>query len=72
MILSDAELDSLLKVQHRNPHQLLGMHPLGDGSGLVVRTFFPTRRRWSWFRCTRKRSRASNWSACTRAASSRA
>src|SRR5262245_8157160 len=39
MILSDAELDSLLKVQHRNPHQLLGLHPLGDGSGLVARAY---------------------------------
>ncbi|HEY6169510.1 MAG TPA: 1,4-alpha-glucan branching protein GlgB [Verrucomicrobiae bacterium] len=41
MILSPAELDSLLKVQHRAPHQLLGMHPLGDGSGVVVRAFVP-------------------------------
>jgi 1,4-alpha-glucan branching enzyme len=39
MILTDAELASLLHVQHRNPHQLLGMHPLGDGTGLVVRAF---------------------------------
>ncbi|MBI3875858.1 MAG: 1,4-alpha-glucan branching protein GlgB [Verrucomicrobia bacterium] len=39
MILSPAELESLLNVQHRSPHQLLGMHPLGDGSGLVARAF---------------------------------
>ena len=39
MILTHAELDSLVQVQHRSPHQLLGMHPLGDGSGLVVRAF---------------------------------
>src|SRR6185436_2347860 len=41
MILTDAERASLLNVQHRHPHQLLGMHPLGDGSGLVVRAFLP-------------------------------
>ena len=37
MILTQAELDSLVQAQHRSPHQLLGMHPLGDGSGVVVR-----------------------------------
>ena len=37
MILTPAELDSLVNAQHPSPHQLLGMHPLGDGSGLVVR-----------------------------------
>ena len=41
MILTDAELQSLVQVQHRSPHQLLGMHPLGDGSGVVVRAFLP-------------------------------
>jgi len=41
MILTAAELDSLLALQHRSPHQLLGMHPLGDGSGVVVRAFVP-------------------------------
>lgn len=41
MILTDAELASLVEVQHRSPHQLLGMHPLGDGSGVVVRAFLP-------------------------------
>jgi len=41
MILTDAELKSLLKVQLRNPHQLLGMHPLGGGRGLVARAFLP-------------------------------
>ena len=39
MILSQAELDSLVQAQHRHPHQLLGMHPLGDGSGVVVRAW---------------------------------
>ncbi|MEQ2009914.1 MAG: 1,4-alpha-glucan branching enzyme, partial [Limisphaerales bacterium] len=39
MILTPAELDSLVNAQHPSPHQLLGMHPLGDGSGLVVRAF---------------------------------
>jgi 1,4-alpha-glucan branching enzyme len=37
MILTPAELESLVQAQHSSPHQLLGMHPLGDGSGLVVR-----------------------------------
>jgi 1,4-alpha-glucan branching enzyme len=37
MILTPAELESLVNVQHRSPHTLLGMHPLGDGSGVVVR-----------------------------------
>src|ERR1700757_2896670 len=41
MILSPEELTSLVEVQHRSPHQLLGMHPLGDGSGPVVRAFQP-------------------------------
>jgi 1,4-alpha-glucan branching enzyme len=41
MILTPAELDSLVQVLHRSPHQLLGMHPLGDGSGVVVRAFLP-------------------------------
>jgi 1,4-alpha-glucan branching enzyme len=41
MILTEAELESLVHVQHRTPHQLLGMHPLADGSGVVVRAFIP-------------------------------
>ncbi|MCI0536620.1 MAG: 1,4-alpha-glucan branching enzyme, partial [Verrucomicrobiales bacterium] len=39
MILTPAELTSLVEAQSRAPHQLLGMHPLGDGSGLIVRAF---------------------------------
>ena len=41
MILTTAELGSLVHLQHRSPHTLLGMHPLGDGSGVVVRAFLP-------------------------------
>ncbi len=41
MILTEDELDSLLHVQHRSPHELLGMHQLSDGSGVVVRAFLP-------------------------------
>jgi 1,4-alpha-glucan branching enzyme len=41
MILTSSELDSLVRAIHRHPHQLLGMHPLGDGSGLVARAFLP-------------------------------
>jgi 1,4-alpha-glucan branching enzyme len=41
MVLTQEELRSLIEVKHRSPHQLLGMHPLGDGSGLVVRACVP-------------------------------
>jgi 1,4-alpha-glucan branching enzyme len=41
MILTEDELKSLLQVRHRSPHELLGMHPLADGSGIVVRAFLP-------------------------------
>jgi 1,4-alpha-glucan branching enzyme len=41
MILTASELESLIRAQHRSPHTLLGMHPLGDGSGVVVRAFLP-------------------------------
>src|SRR5258706_6213976 len=41
MVLTQEELRSLVEVKQRSPHQLLGMHPLGDGSGLVVRALVP-------------------------------
>jgi 1,4-alpha-glucan branching enzyme len=41
MILKPDELRSLVEVRHSSPHTLLGMHPLGDGSGLVVRCLIP-------------------------------
>ena len=41
MILSPDELRSLVGLKHRSPHQLLGLHPLGDGSGVVARAFVP-------------------------------
>jgi 1,4-alpha-glucan branching enzyme len=41
MILTAEELGSLVEARQRSPHQLLGMHPLGDGSGLVVRAMVP-------------------------------
>ena len=41
MILSPEELASLTEIQHRSPHQLLGLHSLGDGNGLVARAFWP-------------------------------
>src|SRR5271170_7022323 len=41
MILTAEELRSLVELIHQSPHTLLGMHPLGDGSGLVVRAFLP-------------------------------
>jgi hypothetical protein len=41
MILSPEELRSLVELTHQSPHTLLGMHPLGDGSGLVARALLP-------------------------------
>jgi 1,4-alpha-glucan branching enzyme len=41
MILSREELRSLVGLTHQSPHTLLGMHPLGDGAGLVVRAMLP-------------------------------
>jgi 1,4-alpha-glucan branching enzyme len=41
MILTPDELRSLAELKHQSPHTLLGMHPLGDGSGVVVRAFLP-------------------------------
>jgi 1,4-alpha-glucan branching enzyme len=41
MILTSEELRSLVGLKLHSPHQLLGMHPLGKGSGLVVRAFVP-------------------------------
>ena len=41
MILSREELRSLVELTHQSPHSLLGMQPLGDGSGLVVRAMLP-------------------------------
>ena len=41
MILSPEELRRLVELKHRSPHAVLGMHPLADGSGLVVRAFLP-------------------------------
>jgi len=45
MLLTDAELHSLTGLVHQAPHSLFGMHPLGDGSGLVARAMFPGARR---------------------------
>ena len=41
MLLTPTELASLTGLLHRSPHTLLGMHPLGDGSGVVARAFLP-------------------------------
>lgn len=41
MVLTQQELRSLVEVNNMFPHQLLGMHPLGDGSGIVVRALVP-------------------------------
>jgi 1,4-alpha-glucan branching enzyme len=41
MILSREELRSLVELTHQSPHTLLGMHPLGDNSGLVIRALLP-------------------------------
>jgi 1,4-alpha-glucan branching enzyme len=41
MLLSEAELASLTGLIHQSPHTLLGLHPLGDCSGLVARALVP-------------------------------
>jgi 1,4-alpha-glucan branching enzyme len=41
MLLTKDELRSLVELTHQSPHTLLGMHPLGDKSGLVVRALLP-------------------------------
>src|SRR5439155_14275262 len=41
MGLTQQELQSLLEAKCRVPHQLLGMHPLGEGSGIVARALAP-------------------------------
>jgi len=41
MILTPDELRSLVELNHQSPHTLLGMHPLGDQSGIVVRALLP-------------------------------
>jgi 1,4-alpha-glucan branching enzyme len=41
MLLTHDELQSLVQARQRAPHQFLGMHPLGDGSGVVVRALLP-------------------------------
>src|SRR3954470_10019839 len=40
-LLTQDELNSLTWLVHQSPHTLLGMHPLGDGSGVVARAFIP-------------------------------
>ncbi|MGA3180829.1 MAG: 1,4-alpha-glucan branching protein GlgB [Verrucomicrobiota bacterium] len=41
MTLTKDEVESLVGLRHRSPHELLGMHPLADGSAVVVRVFAP-------------------------------
>src|SRR5258708_35574489 len=41
MTLSHEELKSFVEAKCRSPHQLLGLHPLADGSGLVARALVP-------------------------------
>jgi len=41
MLLTKDELRSLVELKHQSPHSLLGMQPLGDKSGVVVRAFLP-------------------------------
>ena len=41
MLLTKDELRSLVELTHQSPHSLLGMQPLGDKSGVVVRAFLP-------------------------------
>ena len=41
MLLTPDELQNLVGLKLRSPHQFLGMHPLGSGGGVVVRAFVP-------------------------------
>jgi 1,4-alpha-glucan branching enzyme len=41
MVLTQKELSSLVEVKNRSPHELLGLHELGDGKGLVARALVP-------------------------------
>jgi 1,4-alpha-glucan branching enzyme len=41
MILTPDELRSLVELKHQSPHTLLGVHSLGDKSGLVIRACLP-------------------------------
>src|SRR5579859_4229708 len=41
MVLTQKELSSLVEVKNRSPHELLGLHQLGDGKGLVARALAP-------------------------------
>ena len=41
MVLTQQELDSLIEVRNRSPHDLLGLHRLGNGAGLVARALLP-------------------------------
>ena len=41
MVLTREQLLSLLGAKNRSPHDFLGMHPLPDNAGLVVRAFVP-------------------------------
>ncbi|MGA2867425.1 MAG: 1,4-alpha-glucan branching protein GlgB [Verrucomicrobiota bacterium] len=41
MVLTQDELRSLVEARNRSPHQLLGLHVLADGSGLVARALLP-------------------------------
>lgn len=41
MILTPDELRSLVELRHATPHDLLGMHVLGDGAGVVARALLP-------------------------------
>jgi 1,4-alpha-glucan branching enzyme len=41
MGLTREQLQSLVEVKSRSPHELLGMHPLPEAGGLVVRALIP-------------------------------
>src|SRR6266566_2112691 len=41
MTSTPEELHSFTELKYRSPHQLLGLHPLGNGGGLVARAFLP-------------------------------
>jgi 1,4-alpha-glucan branching enzyme len=41
MVLTQKELLSLVEARNRSPHELLGLHPLGNGAGVIARALVP-------------------------------
>ena len=42
MIISEAELESIIHGNCHDPHHLLGIHPMGGNKGIVIRCWDPS------------------------------